>query len=1054
MASYLSVDIGEVTITFESEHADLVSYLLRTPLDPRWLRKGWISDKNPSKQPVGFGVSFRYSRILADFHNFPFYYHSDWEAYRLRLRDRVSRDPEGYRFEAVSTGFEFDWTDLLLFTYILGNQPKDNLPLVEWPDRVDLEDAFYSVVRVVDGSSLYLRPLRRLSIKLDDIGIRLYGPESPDLRTDEGADSASVLDDLCRLDGAGRVWIAWERETEASKYQGYPRKVGGALIGHAFIESNADDYLYINGLTCLLHERLDRLDDKVVDHHGVASISAQDRPCSCRLLSGCPAPSDALRRIAALNPPLCLLRTERIPVLDPRPGHAWDHDKLTSLSIRERGCPYSGPMQQRLRDLERPLKSGQLSLFDLPLSMLKSWSTSRKAPSSRMLHATADEQGEGKDVFVIHTRSIRLQHFLVLGMRERLGVIGLKVWQYEDWTWNSPDGDIDRATLHKLLTKTPIVIVFDINERALTTGIREEVKILDNDFDTLFPLGNLAMISGSGAGYFAKAYPLRLGPVLELEENAEPSDEVLIRVCTFALRVAIRQDMLHRVIVEGNTAQSLGALDDWAMKAIAMIRRAVDLQGKDGDLERLRLVEELLTWFSTLSRKLPRHSPELQQRAPRLCHWIVGGFDGLVEHDRLNAHGTDALIEALDSIGDADTWVLEKIKEYPVYWEQASSDGFVFSRRAHRESTRVIARINGLSPFEYALALPVTDTDPETHFGSLVGLAETPDQKRIAGDFLLARLQADRNDDNMVIACTRALGDLREERATDLLAELITLDYVEKIRLTIALALIHIRGPNASAVIEEFILNSTALSRIVIASLAWKMDLASIYDLLLSLESDSRMRVNVLYSLERARNPQARQMVLENLESDSINLQQIAAACAGHLVDWIPGKDAYVREITPLLRTKLQSADETLKMAAVFSLIRAGQDDLTHDASEVLDRYLSQRKFSVARGLLVNAALGLTDWPEDRTVRALLYHSDPQIRGTVCFLVARQRRASFVSQLTNLQGDPSPVPPYGDGSLSALAPTVGENAKIALDRTSGLAALLAGWMRSIRRSGR
>ena len=1038
MSSYLNTDVEGMTITFRSEDIDLVSHLLQMPLDPLGLREGWITEENPSVHRTGFAVFFRYSRIFANFHDLPFYYRRDWPDYYGKLRALVARHPESHRFEALTTGFEFEWTDLLLFTRSLAGRPTDVLPPVRLPASVDFEDGFYTVVRIVDGTSLHVRPTLHFSAKLDDIPVHLYGPDAPDPGTQQGKESKSVLEGLCRTDAAGKIWIAWERETDDQDYLGYPIKTDGRLVGHAFIQVLDNDYLYVNGLTWLLHDRLDRWDDKVANHYRLDPPTLRGRTCSCELLAGCVTPSDSLRRVAALHPPLCLVRLERVPILDPRHTSGWGQERLTSLATQEKGCPFDGPMQRLQQNVKQALGSHHLSLFDLTLSMLKCWTHSRGLqPDGPVLGNTAaGKKREGKDVFVVHTRSIDLHRSLVGGMTKRLRALGLKVWQYSDWSWTSPDGEVDRATLQELVTTTPAVIVLEVSEEALTSGIREEVKIIDNDFDRLFPLGSLALISEPQAGFFAKTYPLRLGPMLELEAGAQPSDKLLDRVCVFTLRVAIRHDMLHNVLIEGDQNRSWWALDEWAAKAIIMIRDLPSLRREECDVEIPRLTEELLTWFNTLSRNLSSSSTDLRQRTPRFCRWIVEGFGGLVPHDRLSSSGLEALIQALGTIGDDNTGFLEDIRENPTCWEQINSNEFEWSNEAVRSSTRAIARIKGISPFSYVLETVVGCDDLETALELLVEFAETADEKRTAGDFLLKRLAASREDAAVVSACINTIGDLRDRRASQVLNEIAKTDSREDVRLAAVLALIEIDGHEAYAVIKEFLLNATATARIITASAAWRVDLEPIYDLLLTIESDPRMVANVLYSAERAKNPRARKLVRAGLTSNSIYLQQVAATAAGLLLDWLPDRDSYLAEMIPLLRTKLRTNDELLRTMAVISLVRAGQSDLADDAREILARFLVQRKFPVAQSVLVNAALGLADWPDNRTVRSLLYHTEPRIRGTTCFLIARQRRTSFASELGNLQHDTSWVPPYGDGSLTALADTVGENAKRALEQTT------------------
>jgi hypothetical protein len=91
MKSYLNFDFGRITITFQYRDRQLVSHLLGGTLESSGLYEGWITDKNPSPCPIGFAI-FRYSRILAAFHNLPFYYSRNWEEYINKLTSRAIKE--------------------------------------------------------------------------------------------------------------------------------------------------------------------------------------------------------------------------------------------------------------------------------------------------------------------------------------------------------------------------------------------------------------------------------------------------------------------------------------------------------------------------------------------------------------------------------------------------------------------------------------------------------------------------------------------------------------------------------------------------------------------------------------------------------------------------------------------------------------------------------------------------------------------------------------------------------------------------------------------------
>ena len=939
---------------------------------------------------------------------------------------------------------------------ILEGHPTDTLPAGTLPAHVDFEDDWYWLSHVIDGNTIAVRPALHFSASMKDIYVRLYGVVTSNLLTDKALKCKNYLQDLCRVDAGGRLRIVWERELLGTSYEGYPRDSSeGSWIGHVFFQVAGGEYVYVNGLMrLLLHCFPDQADSGLSSGYHILpySNSAQlgNVSCTCHLLDESYPRSDTLGLIDEINPPRCLLRLKQLPLLDPRRGGMYIDDKLTSRAIKERGCPFDGPMQQQLRELSNDINMQRLSPFDLSLSFLDMWARTRAAITEhRQLftaqtdkhvgqlshtenaHQVANSITYGKDVFVIHTRSIAQHDYLVKGVTEQLERLGLKVWQYADWSWTTSDGRVDRETLREVLTKTPAVIAFDLDEELLTPGISEEADIIDRDFDNMFPFGRFGLISGTDNGFFANAYPMRLGPMLDLPVTIPPSEKIVERVCLFVLRVVIRQSMLRQVLFDAHPDRAAAVLDEWAAKSIEMIFSALETKRDDGDVEIPRLVEELLLWFGSLSRK---NIIDLDRRTPRLCQWIADEFNGSLEHDRLSEHGLEGLIDALGVIGFRGHAFLERIMSEPTYWTQEDEDARNFSDSALKRTTQILARSQNRSAFDYAREVWPEVMNGEEELEILAELAETDAEKEVACHHLLARLRTADHDEEIAAACAAALGEVGNPAAAATLRHLALNDAREEVRLAAVLSLIDIFGPDSQAVVEQFLRVTDSKSRIVVASLAWKIDLGSTYDLLLSLETDPRMRANVQYSLVRARNPRASQRVLSDLRSRSSYLQAVAAASTVHLLDWLAHDDPFRLAVIPLLESSLDGADEQLRTVAVNALIRASQSAYGTDADEILATSLAKGNVSLAQALLVNAALGLEDWPDDRIVRTLLYHSDPSIRGTVCLLVGRQNRTAFIKELNILKRDSSAIPQYGDGNFAELADTVGENVRTALLR--------------------
>lgn len=639
-----------------------------------------------------------------------------------------------------------------------------------------------------------------------------------------------------------------------------------------------------------------------------------------------------------------------------------------------------------------------------------------------------------KDIFIIHTRSSPLHRGLVPSVSTLLETLGLRVWQYSDWTWTTATGsqEIDRDTLRAMLTTTPGVIAFDVSEDGLTPGMREEARIIDDDFDRLFPLGRFALVSATDHGFFRQRYPLRLGPTLKLEEGVEASEQVVERICLFGLRVIVRQSMLRQVLLDPQPERSAITLDEWAVISVKLIGHSPHSLRDESDVEIPRLTEELLLWFGSLSRVIGIE--RLRSHSPKLCEWISDEFTGFLDHDRLSEYGLASLVDAVETLGAPGVPFLERIRSAPMCWDQTDPDEREFSDEALRKSTQILARHYGRSAFDFAREVPPEVDDVEKELEILAELAHTEHERNEACKHLLAQYRSESANVEVAAACVGALGKVGNQGTATCLATLALNDDRVEVRLAAMLSLIEIRGPDAQLVVDEFVRRADSRSRIIVASVAWRINLDSTYELLSSLESDATMRANIQYSLVRAHHPRAPEQVLSDLLSDSSYLQAVAAGSALDLLDQLDVPHPFRASVVPLLESAVEEGDEELHMVAVISLIRASQSKYCSQAAEILENSLSNGNVSLARSVIVNASLGILDWPNDRSVRALLYHSDPTVRGATCYLVGRQTRSAFVDQLRILENDPSRVlrEPYEDGAL--MGATVGQCAHTALER--------------------
>jgi len=124
---HLNIDVGHVTITFLREEKERVATLLGVEDSARFY-SGWITEENPSKNPIGFALWFDSDgRVYADFHNLPFYYRSrdGYQPYHDCIVSSVSKHPSFRSWAGQAS--RFNPSELPLFVDLL-NDLAESLP--------------------------------------------------------------------------------------------------------------------------------------------------------------------------------------------------------------------------------------------------------------------------------------------------------------------------------------------------------------------------------------------------------------------------------------------------------------------------------------------------------------------------------------------------------------------------------------------------------------------------------------------------------------------------------------------------------------------------------------------------------------------------------------------------------------------------------------------------------------------------------------------------------------------------------------------------------------
>jgi hypothetical protein len=254
--------------------------------------------------------------------------------------------------------------------------------------RVDFGDDGYKFIRAIDGDTIVVAPPRQLKRWMNDVHVRLYGLETPELSEELGPQYKDHLEELCSIDAGEKLTIVWERERLGTNYEGFPLANFERGIGHVFFrDARSGAYVYVNGLmhllrfSSLLRKGRSLLRGRRVIE-GINMTLAWSGPCPTPVtLQDVGRQSSTMSGILSLRPPACLLRYNHLPSLDPRKDGFPTAIHTRFKEVLGSECPITNELQRYASKISDDIARHRASPFDLSLAQISMWAEyQRQAP--------------------------------------------------------------------------------------------------------------------------------------------------------------------------------------------------------------------------------------------------------------------------------------------------------------------------------------------------------------------------------------------------------------------------------------------------------------------------------------------------------------------------------------------------------------------------------------------------------------------------------------------------------------------------------------------------
>ncbi len=130
---------------------------------------------------------------------------------------------------------------------------KINEKIIFLASRVNFKDRGYKLIKVIDADTISVEPPSELGEWINDIIVRLYGIDAPEIETKKGKLYKSILKDILYHSNYQELRIIWDRENPKNKYSGFPSNSFVRSIGNIFLEFD-DKLIYLNSLLLILPE--------------------------------------------------------------------------------------------------------------------------------------------------------------------------------------------------------------------------------------------------------------------------------------------------------------------------------------------------------------------------------------------------------------------------------------------------------------------------------------------------------------------------------------------------------------------------------------------------------------------------------------------------------------------------------------------------------------------------------------------------------------------------------------------------------------------------------
>jgi hypothetical protein len=696
---------------------------------------------------------------------------------------------------------------------------------------------------------------------------------------------------------------------------------------------------------------------------------------------------------------------------------------------------------------------------------------------------------EYQEILVIHSDAIYQHRMMYKYMSDWLSKFDITARRYRDWLSEISDlpgtadklnqserlhklpqyrklqgrekaDPADEGTTKKITRLTPGLIVFDLNYRQLTNGIKHELKLITQAEKGIQQKGGLAIVQFGEPGWFTRQFPHLITDILHLDTFPEGSLEFSsndtgihrkserlskiedLSLFTFRqlMQVCFSRKVNRRSLMENG--QTLG-LYRFILNKLREITSACANTDQTG--EPAKTIERYLAWCHSSLYYLS--ATDFNREVPEFNSWIYNEFDGVCGYTDLSRWGLQMTIAIFQALGERSLEPLLSICQSPCYSE--SPEKFSYSPFIAHSAAKAIDCIAGEKSFQHLTER--IDHSHEEHdiywlirsLGGWVKDQAHPVQLQ-AGEYLISFAETRAHEPDIQTACVRALDEGGVGLAVEWLKSLYAKESIdEDLRRNVVLALMSLLGREASPLVIEYIQRASDFDRQVIASAAWRVDDDELLDqfldkLTLDVDEDDLI-ANLIYSLVRAGNGMAYQLIFHGLDSTNPYLSEVAAGMAADCMIRCPERMVNKPILIDRLEELGRSARAPLNEYAALSLLRSGIDEYRSKGENLIEQYFRQEKFSTARMVILEAGLAYSDWPSDLHASWWLNHPLAEIRHVMVYILGYQRRTLLMDSSEYLQGDISRVSAYFDNpkTLEVAGRTISEAMELSSRRIVG-----------------